>query len=96
MMLPDKLDIFRRLVNSVGFDCSRECFYLRLKDIISSFNEYSHFCFIDVHNKHYPPCFHFHLADVISVRNPFESIYIDVYICFSDFPLPNVYFRLDL
>lgn len=96
MMLPDKLDIFRRLVNSVVFDCSRECFYNRLKDIISSFNETSHFWFIDVHNKHYPFGLHFHLADVISVRNPFESIFIDVFICFSDHPLPDVYFRFDL
>ena len=96
MTLHDKLDCFRRLVSSLVFDSSRVSFYSSLHDVVSFFNNTSDFCFIDTHNKQYCSSAHFYLADVLVVRNDYESIIIDVFICYSDSLLSNIYYRVDV
>lgn len=95
MTLFDKLTVFRRLVSNVAFDCSRDCFLNRLHASLSLFNDINDFCFIDTHNKQYYNA-HFYLADVIELSNSHNSIIIDVFICYSDNLLSNLYYRVDV
>ncbi|AXH76138.1 MAG: hypothetical protein [Microviridae sp.] len=96
MTLHDKLDTFRRLVNSLVFDSSRVSFYSSLHDVVSFFNNSSDYCYIDTRNKQYCCSAHFFLADVLEVRNDYDSIIIDVFICYSDTLVSNIYYRVDV
>lgn len=96
MTLHDKLNTFRRLVNSLVFDSSRVSYYSSLTDVVSIFNNSSDFCFIDTRNKQYSRTAHFFLADVLEVRNDYESIIIDVFICYDDTLKSNIYYRVDV
>lgn len=95
MTLFDKLLVFRRLVNNLQFDCSRERFLDNLHESVSLFNDLYDFCFIDTRNKQYQDV-HFYLSDVIELSNFHNSIIIDVFICYSDRLNSNIYYRVDV
>nr|CAI9750587.1 hypothetical protein MSCUHULR_MSCUHULR_CDS_0009 [Microvirus sp.] len=100
MLLYDKLQQFRRLVDSVPHYRSRKNYYKRLLTRLSSFklDNAVDFKYLNLDYTCLPSSVSLHLVDVIDVRsycNEDDDIQIRVYISFSSNVLLNsIYFRV--